>query len=225
MAQGAPVADAAVIPSGIDLSRFPFQPRQSINLPIRIIIPARIKPEKGTLDGVHLLHALAQRGIPSNLTLLGKVQSQAYFDEITRAIHDFGLNNSVTYQPMLSQAELGQLYCQSDLCFFPSYFKTGLSRVPLEAMASGCLLISYGNEGSIEVIRSAENGFLIPEGNINAAADCLKTLLEEPLTYQNIIRKAREDVESEHDLENYLDLIEEFLMKSLKSTIPTHDYA
>ena len=85
-----------------------------------------------------------------------------YYHEILDAIQNKSLADKVTIQPMLTQDELVRHYQEADICFFSSYQEIGFSSTPLEAMACGCIVISYGNEGSDEIIDNGENGFLVP---------------------------------------------------------------
>lgn len=215
--QGAPVDGARVIHSGIQVENFSFTVRTQVQTPMTILVPGRIKPEKGTKDAVLLLGELLKRGIPACLKLVGKVQSQEYFEEVKHAVHQDGLEDAFEYLPMVTQAELVRLYHQADVCFFPTYFRTGFSRVPLEAMACGCLVITYGNEGSNEVIQNGETGFLLPEGNISAVADSMENMIQNPSLYGRITQNARRLMEQSFTMEHYLDSIEQYLQESLPS--------
>jgi len=214
--QGVPVSTATVIPSGIQLDRFPFRPRKAINTPVKIILPSRIKPLKGNVDGIGLLDELRRRSIAARLTLVGEVQSQAYLEEIKSVIDEHGLRESVSILPMVSQKELSEMYQEADICFFTSYFKTGFSRTPLEAMASGCLVISYGNEGSREVIQDHKTGYIVNEKDITTAADIIHDTIKRPQYFEEITRQARIYIEQNHSFDHYIDQIEMFLQESFK---------
>ncbi len=216
LSKGAQVNDASVLHSGIDISQFPFQKRIHINDPVRIIMPTRIKHEKGVQDGIALVKELKQNGFSAHLIVLGIIQDADYFNKLLRQVKEYGLSESIDFRSMVNQEELSQLYRDSDFCFFASYFKTGLSRVPMEAMASGCVIISYGGEGSGEIIQNSENGFLVQEGDIPAVVKHIRTLIENPSTYNMMIRAARKTVESKFSMENYMDSIESFLKASIK---------
>lgn len=213
--QGVPVGNASVIHSGMQVDDFPFHPRQRMCSPLTVLAPSRIKPEKGIKDAVTLLGELLNRKLPARLTLVGRVQSQEYFAEILDAVHKNGLDGSFEYLPMVTHAELGRLYRGADVCFFPTYFRSGFSRVPLEAMASGCLVLTYGNEGSGEVVRDRETGFVLPEGDILSAADRIRAMIEDPELYGKITQNARGQIEREHTMERYIDAIEAWLQGSL----------
>jgi len=205
LSHGVEVNQAAVIPSGIDISKFPFQNHNRPGNPIKIIVPSRIKKEKGIQDVVCLALKLREKGISVEITIVGKVQSFEYYSEIQQSIRENGIGNAITFSTMVDQEHLSRLYRDNDFCFFPSYFKSGFSRVPLEAMASGCPVVSYGNEGSGEIIWDWENGFVVEEGNLTAVEKIITNLRESPEKYQAISRKARMMVESKFLMSQYIE--------------------
>lgn len=211
--QGVPVDGAEVLHSGLEITNFPYRARQSLGSPLTILVPGRIKFEKGTKDAVALLGELSKQKIPAKLKVVGKIQSQEYFSEILDNVRTSGLDDVFEYIPMVSQNELARMYRQSDICFFPTYFQSGFSRVPLEAMASGCLVITYGNEGSREIVQNEETGFLIPEGDINTAVNCIKKMLDNSDAYEQILQNARRQVESNFTTGKYINFVESALLK------------
>jgi glycosyltransferase involved in cell wall biosynthesis len=154
---------------------------------------------------------LKEKKLPSNLIMIGKVYSEVYYEEVIREIGKFNLETEITVLPMADHDDLAKLYQEADICFFSSYQRFGLSRVPIESMACGCLVISYGNEGSNEVIQNGKTGYIIPEGNIGAAANIIQTTVENPTTYRHIIQNARDEIEQRHSLEAYINQIEAYL--------------
>lgn len=213
---GVPIGNASVIYSGIDIEKFPYQFREQINPPVRIIVPARIKPIKGTRDAIGLVRELKKRNIDVKLQLVGKVQSDEYLDEINQEIIQNDLATQVEILPMVSQSELSVLYRRSDICFCPSYLKPGFSRVPLEAMASGCVVITYGNEGAKEVIRDQETGLIISEGDFSFAANLIEELIKMPSLVQNISGNAYQQVEQGFTLDRYIGSIETYLLQCIQ---------
>lgn len=216
---GIPVENASVLYSGIDVQKFHLKSQNVFKKRVNILVPGRITPIKGTKDALSLFVKLKKEKIPINLTIIGKTFSKPYFCELQQIIQEIDLRHEISLLPMVSHEELVRIYQASDICFFPSYQKHGLSRVPLEAMASGCLVISYGNEGSNEIIQHLETGLLVSEGNIQLVAEWIKTLIEEPSAYWRMIQAARKKVEFEHNLDNYIDLIENILKDSLSKSI------
>lgn len=207
-----PVQNAVVIYPGIDLNQFQFQPRTGIGGPVRILVPGRITPIKGTRDALALYAQLRKANIPAVLTIIGNDFSRPYYEEVETMIRALDGGEEIALLPMVSQEELANLYQKNDICFFPSYQNYGLSRVPIEAMACGCLVITYGNEGSREIIQHSQSGLVIQEGDYSAASKAIIELIQNPSEYSQMTRMARLQVERHHHLASYLDAVESFLV-------------
>ena len=185
--------------------------------PINIIMPGRIKSVKGTKDGISLVSELIKKNLNVKIKIIGKVQSEKYLSELLEEINKKNLSSIVEYSPMMSRNALAQKYQQASICFFPSYLQPGLSRVPLEAMASGTLIITYGNEGSKEIIKDGVTGFIVSEGDYSAAADKIESLLEASSLYRKVTQNARQQIKQNHTLDRYIDEIEKYLYESMES--------
>lgn len=206
-----PMLRSEVIYSGINTDRFTFRPRKGLSTPIRIICPGRIEPRKGQMDAVRLIAALRNEGIVAEMVLVGKVVSNEYERRKLKEIEELGLRGQIQTLSMASQDELVRLYHQADICFFPSYQESGLSRVPLEAMTCGCVVISYGNEGSDEIIKNGENGYLVSPGDIKNVKEVIDALKKSPVLVQETCSRAHKDVIESYSMPRYIDKVESFL--------------
>lgn len=211
IAHGVPAEYYRVIHSGIDLQRFPLTDRKSLNNIVKILVPGRVVPIKGTIDAVYLLKELLDQNVPAELLIVGKVVDDVYYKELQLLIAKLDVARSVEFVSMTDQENLAQLYQKSDFCFFPSRQMFGLSRVPLEAMASGALVISYGGESSNEVIQHNQTGLLVEEGNKAEVADWVVKLVQSQGQHLEIVKNARIDVEKNYSLESYVDQVENYL--------------
>lgn len=209
---GIPMENATVIHSGIDLETFTFHPREVLSGPISILCPGRLEERKGMLDAVHLLKHLLNAGIDSRLSFAGAVGSEEFVQKLKEEIYHAGLQGKVSFHGMLSQKELVDQYHSSDICFFPSYQEMGFSRTPLEAMACGCVVISYGNEGSDEVIRHGDNGYIVRSGDYDCMAKIIKEGICNLSSYQSISTIARKTIEEKYDLNKYITNVEKMLL-------------
>lgn len=216
LAEGAPLARTQVIHSGIDIAQFTFRREKEFGNPLTILVPGRIEENKGQLDAVRVGAALKAMGIPFELTLVGERWNQRYAEKVDAEILALGLKSQARVLPMLSREELVRLYHQADITFFPSKYRSGFSRIPLEAMACGSLLITYGNEGSDEIIRDGENGLILTPEDSQAAAEEFARLLNQPDRVGQIIKKARQTVEDSCSMGGYLSRIEEFLLQAIR---------
>ncbi len=210
---GVPVQDAKVIHSGIDVEKFSYKPRNQLEQPVTIVCPGRLEPRKGQMDAIKLLSKLKKIGIVANLILVGESPLPSYLEQIKGQIESENLQECVTILGMISQEELVRLYQQADICFFPSKHPTGFSRVPLEAIACGCVVITYGCEGSNEIFVNGENGFIVNEGSIEKVAESISILISSPATVSRIITNARKTVEEKYNLEKYILKVEDYIIQ------------
>lgn len=217
LAKGVPVNGAKVIHSGIDTEKFRFISRTQLNLPLSIIVPGRIEPQKGQKDAVRLFARLREWDIDGNIILVGENYSSSYYSEIEKEIKEFHLEDKVMLMPMVGHDKLIDLYHASDICFFPSYHKTGYSRVPLEAMSCGCIIFSYGNEGSDEVIQNEQTGFIVPNGAYVKIAEIIREMISNPKIVEGVVSNARKEIEDNHGMQKYVDQIEVVIADAVRS--------
>lgn len=208
LAKGVPVNGAKVIHSGIDVKKFNFISKTNIKSPLSIIVPGRIEPLKGQKDAVKLLLSLRENNIDGNIVFAGENFSSSYYSEIEKEINEFHMEGKVIILPMVEQDKLIDLYHGADICFFPSYHKTGYSRVPLEAMACGCIVLSYGNEASNEFIRNRQTGYIVPSGDYGRIAKIIRTMISNPKMVEEMVHNARKGIEDNHGMQKYIDKIE-----------------
>jgi glycosyltransferase involved in cell wall biosynthesis len=209
---GVPVENSVVIHSGIDTKLFTFKPREKFGTPLRIITPGRLERRKGQLDAVALVNKLVAEGIDTHLILAGSGWVDGYLQEVNTAIQTHGLTDKISIFPMLTPEELVSHYHQADICFFSSFQNVGFSRVPLEAMACGSLVISYGNEGSDEVIRDQENGYIVKEGDLESIVKNIWDLIKLKGLVGKIQDEARIDIERSFKINDYILNIENILL-------------
>ncbi len=213
--KGVPFIDEGVIHSGIDLDKFVYSPKTLFGEPLTIILPGRITPPKGQLDAVRLMGELVKAGVEVKLMLVGEKWDATYMAQIERTISGDNLGEKVVFLPMIGHDQLPDYYYQADVCFFPSYHHTGFSRIPVEAMACGCVVLSYGNEGSDEIIKDSVTGLLVSEGDIESAAALIEGLITQPERLTQIRAEARRQVEEDLSMVHYVDKIEYILNRAV----------
>ncbi len=208
---GIPMNNAAILNSGIDLDTFTFQPRELLGKPLKILCPGRLEALKGLLDAIELVNNLCQTGIDARLTIVGPHTSESFDQKLKYQIQKFDIVEKVSFLGMIPRSELVRLYHDADICFFPTYHKMGFSRTPLEAMACGCVVISYGNEGSEEIIEHGNNGYLVSPNDYDEIIHIIKNLHFSAKEYREIVDTAREMIEQEFGIESYIDKVEAIL--------------
>lgn len=208
---GVPVENAVVIHSGVDTQKFSFKPKEKLTDPLKIIIPGRIEEKKGQLDGLKLMKFLRKSKITAVIDIVGSIGNTSYHAVLLEEIKKAQLHNQVNIFRMIDQEKLVDLYHQADICFFPSFHQVGFSRVPLEAMACGCIVISYGNEGSDEIILDRRNGFIIAPGDFIRIVNLVKEMIRNPIEYTKIISNGLHTINRNFTFDCYVKQITAFL--------------
>ena len=85
-------------------------------------------------------------------------------------------------------------------------------------MACGCIVISYGNEGSGEFIRNKQTGFLVSPGDYLSVVDIINELIFNPGIVKQITSEARNEIEEKYSLNRYVDRIEEIIQNLVKQS-------
>lgn len=110
-----------------------------------------------------------------------------------------------TNQESLAEMSKAQFFCMPSV-------PEGFGIVYLEAMASGCVTIGTEGEGIADVIRSGENGFLVPPNDPNAIVKVIDWCLTHPEDAAAIAERGRKDalrLTWAHNAAQYIQLFEE----------------
>lgn len=109
---------------------------------------------------------------------------------LEKLLNDFGLRSSDILVGKVSNIE--EQLCDTRF-FFVTSLRESFSMVILEAMACGCIVISYDcPTGPRELINNGYNGFLVPINDREALFSCYIKLLSNPDACQRISNNARE---------------------------------
>lgn len=93
----------------------------------------------------------------------------------------------------------------------PSFYREGLPRSTLEAMAMGRPVITTDWPGCREPIVNGENGFLVPVKNVEALAAAMEQFISQPDLIQSMGKRSREIVEDKYDVNKVNQVIMETL--------------
>jgi len=114
------------------------------------------------------------------------------FKQIEEALKEFNLQNDVIFPGYLDDLELHKMYALAKVFVFPSLYE-GFGIPPLEAMASGCPVVSSNVASMPEVIGQA--GLQINPKNALKMADAITGLLENDQVRNMMIKRGKEQAE------------------------------
>ncbi|MFD4597602.1 glycosyltransferase family 4 protein [Streptomyces sp. NPDC058464] len=194
--------------------------------PGRVLLPARLIPDKGAMFAVAALrHLIDQKmGHPTpRLTLTDPSSTVDFHHEasgfrhlLEEQIAVLGLKDYVEFVHADS-SQMRELYEVASVVLYPSVFDEPMGLAPLEAMCAGRPVVASRMGGLAEGIRLDERvGFLVPERNSHKLADRVALLLGQPGLAREMGARSREHVLRRFDMERvYLwPMIEEYWHQS-----------
>jgi N,N'-diacetylbacillosaminyl-diphospho-undecaprenol alpha-1,3-N-acetylgalactosaminyltransferase len=93
--------------------------------------------------------------------------------------------------------DVRELLCVSDVVVLPSYYREGVPKILLEAMAMSKPIVTTDNVGCRDVVEDGKNGILVPVKDARAVARAIDRLLTDPRARSRFGRCSRERVERE----------------------------
>jgi N,N'-diacetylbacillosaminyl-diphospho-undecaprenol alpha-1,3-N-acetylgalactosaminyltransferase len=95
------------------------------------------------------------------------------------------------------RADLKEILSLADVVTLPSYYREGVPRVLLEALALGKPIVTTDNVGCREVVEQGRNGYLVPVHDSPALAAALRNLVENEALRRAFGRSSRLKAEAE----------------------------
>jgi glycosyltransferase involved in cell wall biosynthesis len=168
---------------------------------------AQIKPIKRPLDIVRSA-ALALRHVPEMLHLIiGEGKSR---DEMIALAIELGVAHRFRFVPFVDNDRMPSYLGLADLVLMPSE-REGMSRVYLEALACGRVLIASDIAGAREVVVHEETGLLHRKGDVPDMAAQIVRAARDPALRDALGWRGRQRVLERHDIERAVDRYERVL--------------
>lgn len=185
--------------SGVNLQEF-HTASFSSEKPLKIIFTARMLREKGVEDLIKAAELLRHDyegeiefllcgGLSSNPSAL----TQEDMQELTDGSYIKWLGH---------RDDVSELLRQSSIMCYPSFYREGVPKSLIEALASGLPIVTTDSVGCRDTVKEGENGFLVPTHNPSAIAAALKTLIENPELRRKMGEESRRIAERDYDVEN-----------------------
>jgi glycosyltransferase involved in cell wall biosynthesis len=114
-------------------------------------------------------------------------------EALERAAHTAGLNGRVEFLGAQPRAAVLRTLAGAYAAVLPSAWEN-LPHAAVEALASGTPVVATAVGGVPEVVRDGVNGLLVPPGSVDALADALRRLVDEPELRDRLAAGARESV-------------------------------
>jgi glycosyltransferase involved in cell wall biosynthesis len=182
--------------SGVDLKVFTPSPEPAGDAVV--VLPGRLLWDKGVRELLTAAAALRASGLKLRCVLVGDTDPgnpAAIPIEQLRRWEDSGAVEWWGYR-----TDMPAVLASAHIVCLPSY-REGLPKALLEAAAAGRPIVTTDVAGCREVVREAENGFLVPVRDPVALADRLHRLAADPALRARMGRRGREIAEAEFAVE------------------------
>ncbi|HEX7069429.1 MAG TPA: glycosyltransferase family 4 protein [Rhodothermales bacterium] len=183
--------DIVVRPYGIHVPTGLTHGYSTPGAPLRLTYAGRlVEKQKRVSDLIRLVDILTARGVDFVLTIAGEGEEAPAFDRLLRSPSTAA---RVEMVGRLAHREMEALWRRSDVCVLTSAYE-GCSISMLEAMASGCIPVVTAVSGTSRFIRSGENGYTVPVGDMMGMADAIEALARDRARLPRLGRAAHDAV-------------------------------
>lgn len=193
MAQNAfPFKEIDVVANGVDSHL--FSPAQETGLAEQkdkqevptLFFAGRMTTQKG-LDTIG--EALVEvRDLPWKMVLAGDGPER---EKLEAYLQKHGLEKRVEFLGWQDRKQLATLYRKASVFLFPTRYE-GMPNALLEAMSSGCPIITTPVAGCVELIEHEGNGLLVPVNDSKALGLAVRRFLDDPDLAKRLGTAARE---------------------------------
>lgn len=212
---GVPPERVVLIPRGVDLSQFPFQPEKYDGPEpkvFRILNLGRFSPIKGQVEFLRAIHRLRERtrlegrkGLRLEVWLAGSEGEgkSAYTGEIDRTIQQLGLEGIVKKLGVCR--DVPKLIGEADLLVLSSLVPESFGRVLIEAGARGTVCVASRLGGVLDVIEEGSDGILADPRNEEEMSRAIEEALCDRKRAKAMAHRFRKKVEEKFSLDSMAD--------------------
>lgn len=163
-----------------------------------VVSVGNVRPVKGYEVLIRCAARVCRELPKAVFVVAGEVHSQDYFGRLQELIRSQGLEENIRFLGLTQEVPF--ILGNSDVFCLLSHSE-GFSNAILEAMASGlpCVVTRVG--GNDEVVKEGKTGFLVEDGDADAAAAGVLALLHNPALAGQMGDAARRRVQSEFTTE------------------------
>jgi glycosyltransferase involved in cell wall biosynthesis len=204
-----PRASVTVVPgSGVDLER--FEPRAVPDGPPTFTLISRILVPKGVRELAAAARIVHARHPDVRFRLVGQLESPDHPDAVTRQeIAGWVAEGLLDYTGFTD--DVRGVLAGTTVFVLPSYYREGVPRTNLEALAMGLPIITTDWVGCRETVEDGINGFSIPIKDVESLADRIERYVEDPLLVARHGAASRRLAERRFDIR----LVNELMLRAL----------
>lgn len=202
---------SVVIPPGVDLETFTYQPYPQAEASLLMIAPlSKAYPSKGVDVMLQSMMDVVSRFPNARLDILGEGELTAVYQDQIRTL---GLEKSVNLLGKKTYDQMPELFQTHNIVVVPSIKSEGTPTVILEAFACGRPVVGTRIGGIPELVTPGQTGQIVEPRDTIGLANAICALLEQPSLAAQHGQNARRLVEEKYSwdilTQKYLELYHE----------------
>ncbi len=142
---------------------------------IVITFISRLIWQKGVREIVEAVAILAQKNPNLHALIIGGIDAKNPDAVSSAFISKYATSNNITF--LGNRNDIAELLAISDIYVYPSYYREGVPRTVMEAMATGLPIITTQMPGCNICVEEGENGFLIAPKSTESVVGALTKML------------------------------------------------
>jgi glycosyltransferase involved in cell wall biosynthesis len=181
--------------TGVNLERFPHRPTPEGG--VRFLMIARLLADKGVREFVAAAKRLKPDYPDAEFRILGPLDPNPEGIK-AEEIAEWGRDGVVDY--LGETNDVRPYLADASVFVLPSYYREGIPRSILEAMATGRPVITTTLPGCADTVEDGVSGFLVPPRDDAALAGAMRRFLEDPSPAEPMGLAARARAEAVFDI-------------------------
>lgn len=186
----------AVVVNGSGVPLDEYRPAAAPPSVCTFVYVGRFLGEKGVREYIAAARLVKAEAPKTRVLLVGARDPNP--DALPQAEIDAAVREDVVEWPG-SVADVKPWLHQASVFVLPSYYREGLPRSILEAMACGLPIITTDWIGCRETVVDGRNGFLVPIRDVDALAHAMRRFIEEPALVAKMGGESRRIAEDRFD--------------------------
>jgi len=186
---------------GVDVTRFePADPARPFSGPLKIVSCGILERYKGMHTLIEACARLKQEGIALECKIVGEGPRRG---QLQSQIEKLGLTDNVQLLGRRPHREVAELLHSADVFALASELggrrRDVIANVIVEAMAAGLPVVASAIPGADELVEDGVSGYLVRPNRVEAVADGLRKLANDPAARRRLGQAARRRVLQDFD--------------------------
>lgn len=192
-----PDQDVLQVPgSGVDLRHYAKQPLPQA--PPTFLMIGRLMRDKGVYDFLEAAQIVRERHPQTRFRILGRPETSNQTGIAAAEVERLSTEYGVEFLP--ETRDVRPVLAACSVFVLPSFYREGLPRTILEAMATGRPIITTDMPGCRDAIEPGENGLLVAPRWPGMLADAMNRLIENPDELARMAARSRQIAERTYDV-------------------------